>query len=321
MNVKRKIIWLLIVAMLLASCSGKQDDGGDTPTSSSLSTSVSPPASSMTAETRPEMAMEPERPTNNMAATTETAAEPNPAEESEESGGSGFSIAGLLGLSDEKKAIRILSNEPIVAEFLEGYPDWNGETWPEDEENDIWGVDFYSEAADEWLGWGMVNVNTGEILDYFVPRDLSPEEFQAGLATVEKLVLNDAGVQARLGDPDLWEHETYFNRWDQIWEVWFWHGLDELAVTVYLDEENAYLEEIFDPSQLEAEKEAEWQRDQAIELAWGGEGIDQALDGVDNWHTLVAPQGDLWAVSFIADDQELFFALVDIENQTIIETK
>lgn len=304
MNMKRKIVWLLIVIILLAACGGTQAEGEQT--------AVSPPASAQTADEAPP-------PTATAVAPT-TVPERDDAETASTSE-STLSPTDLQGLSAEDKAVRLLTNETAVAEFLDGYPDWNADTWPEDEENGIWGVSFYSEAADEWLGEGTVNINTGDILDYFIPRELSPEEFQAGLTEVETLVLNDAGVLARLGDPAVWEHETDYDRWEEMWYVWFWHGLDELAVSVYRDEEGVYLDEIFDPAQLEAEKEAEWQRDQAVELAWSAEGIDQALDGVDNWQTLVAPQGDLWAVSFVADDQELFFALVDINNQTIVETK
>jgi hypothetical protein len=322
MNTKRKLIWLLVLMVLLTACGGSRNGSGLTATSASPGTAVSQPTPADTA-TEPVVinptraaevaeSNEPEptgEPGPDMDAEIETELEP------------AVALSDLEGLEDDQKAIQLLASETAVAEFLVNYPDWSADSWPEDEENGIWGIDFYSEAADEWLGWGQVNIQTGEILDYFVPRDLSPEEFQAGLAEVEKLVLNDAGVQARLGDPELWEHETYFNRWDQIWEVWFWHGLDELVVTVNRDEENTYLEEIFDPSQLEAEKEAEWQRDQAVELAWSAEGIDQAFDGVDNWHTLVAPQGDLWAVSFVSDEQELFYALVDINRWEIVDAK
>ena len=319
MNRKKwqKMIWLLVMMMLLAACGGAGNNRADTavsqpsPTKIIANTEVAEPAiAEANDNAEPEAAPEME---------AETQPEPEP--ETEDEAEPTLVLADLAGLEDDQKAIQLLASETAVAQFLSDYPDWNGESWPENDASDIWSIDLYSEAADEWLGWGMVNINTGEILDYFVPRDLSPEEFQAGMAKVENLVLNDAGVQARLGDPALWEHETYYNRWDEQWEVWFAHGLDELLVTVYMDEEYIYLEDIIDPSQLEAEKEAELQRDQAVELAWSADGIDQALDGVDNWHTLVASRGDLWAVSFVSDDQELFFALVDIDNQTIVEAK
>ena len=220
-----------------------------------------------------------------------------------------------------QQAIQILLGETAVSEFLATYPDWAGDAWPENEEETIWGVDLYSDAADEWLGWGEVNIETGEILEYFVPRDLSAEEFQAGLAEVEAFVLNDAEILARLGNAVEWERDTYYDRWEQLWEIYFYKGLDEIVVIVYRDEEGMYLEEIANPNQLEVEEQAEFNRNQAIELAYEAEGIDQALDGSDNWVTFVADQGNSqWLVEFVADEELQFYALVDITNRQILES-
>ncbi len=227
----------------------------------------------------------------------------------------------LSGLEDDEKAVQILLGETAVSEFLSNHDGWISDVWQEDDNSTLWTVEFYDANEEEWLGWGEVDVQSSTILDFYVPRELSPEEFQTGMVQVEKLVLNDAGVQARLGDPDLWEHDTEYDSESEAWTVEFWHGLDALEAIVYLDEDGAYLEEIVNPNQLEAEEQAAYERDLAVELSWEADGIDAALDGVDNWHTLVSPQGELWAVSYIANDEELFFALVDIDAELIIDSK
>lgn len=219
-------------------------------------------------------------------------------------------------------AVQLMAEIPEVADWLANYPDWSGNAWAEGEDGRFYTVDLYSEAADEWLGWGYVNVADGLVEDYFVPRELSAEEFQIGREKVETFVFGDEEVLARLGNVADWGYDTWYNRWDANWQVWFWYGLEELAVTVGFWEEEPYLESIANPAEFEAEEALENSKNQAIELAWQAEGIDQAVAGVDNWQTYVSQQGDtVWAVTFATEDQELFYALVDIESWTVLESE
>lgn len=224
--------------------------------------------------------------------------------------------------SDEAAlAVQLLGAVPEVADWLASYPDWTGDAWLDGDDGVHYHVDLYSAAADEWLGWGYVNVAEGAVEDYFVPRELSAEEFQVGREKVEAFVFGDQEVLARLGNVADWDFDTWYNRWDANWEVWFWYGLDELVVTVNIWEDEAYLESIRNPAEFEADQALENNKNQAIELAWQAEGIDQAVAGIDNWQTYVSQQGDtVWAVTFATEDRELFYALVDIESWTVLES-
>lgn len=222
----------------------------------------------------------------------------------------------------EALAVQLMAEVPEVAGWLASFPDWTGSAWTEGEDGIYYTVDLYSAAADEWLGWGYVNVADGVVEDYFVPRELSAEEFQIGRERVEAFVFSDEEVLARLGNVDDWGYDTWYNRWDANWQVWFWYGLEELAVTVNFWEDEPYLDAIYNPAEFEAEEAAENSKNQAIELAWQAEGIDQAVAGVDNWQTYVAQQGDtVWAVTFATEDRELFYALVDIASWTVLESE
>jgi hypothetical protein len=226
-------------------------------------------------------------------------------------------------LSDEaRQAIQILAAIPEVGEWLATFPDWEADAWQDDEDGRFYSVDLYSEAADEWLGWGYVNVSDGTVDDYFVPRELSAEEFQAGLERVEQFVFSDGELLGRLGDVANWEHDSWYNRWEGNWEIWFWYGLEEVAVTVSIWEDELYIDRIYNPAELEAEEAAENSKNMAIDLAWQADGIDQAVAGVDNWQTYVSQQSEtVWAVTFATTDQELFYALVDIESEQILESE
>ncbi len=228
----------------------------------------------------------------------------------------------LSGSEVEGLAIQLAVAQPEVAAWLVNYPDWTGNAWVDSEDGRFYSVDFYSETADEWLGWVYVDVVDQVVTDFFVPRELTAEEFQAGLEKVEQFVMQDGEVLTRLGNTASWEHETSYNRWDAEWVVWFWYGLDELAVTVDFWEDEPYLVAIENPNEFDAQTTLENNRNQAIELAWQGEGIDQALAGVDNWQTFVSHQGgSIWAVTFATEERELYYALVDIENWNVLENE
>ncbi len=222
---------------------------------------------------------------------------------------------------EAQQAIDLLAAQEEVAAYLANHPGWVGEAWPE-EESSVWYVDFYDGATEEWLGGGSVDLASQEILGISIPRELTPEEIQAGKAEIEAFLAADAAIQARLGSyPRLWEHEISYDPWEQRWEAWYYHGLDAFTVLLYFEEDGRiYLDNIVDPYVLEEAAAEQLRRDQAVELAYEAEGIDDALAGVDNWRTYVEHQGEgRWTVEFVADGQLLFSALVDIDAWNVME--
>jgi hypothetical protein len=222
---------------------------------------------------------------------------------------------------EELAAIRFAASDPEIGAYLASYPDWHGHAYLEEDVSQGYSVDFYSDAADEWLGYALVDLDAQVVLEAFVPRELSADEFAAGSVAVSDLVFSDGEVLAMLGDPSEWGHELWYNRWEQAWEVFFWRGLDEIVVVVYMDSEGSWIE-IWDPAAMSAEEEVEVARNQAIELAYSADGVDQALAGTDSWTTYVEQQdANVWSVSFVDGDTLLFFALVDIGEGRVIQSE
>lgn len=233
--------------------------------------------------------------------------------------------------ANQRRAIEILSAHEEVAQHLDAYPGWSADAWQNEDDPALWNVNLVvlsveTGEQEDWLGEGKVNLETGEIVEYYVPRELTPDEFQTGLQKVEALVASDPEVQAVLGNPGFWEHTTYYERWGQHWETSFWYGLDSIVVrTSFNDDGVPSIEQIYDPNEMD-EAEADLQRrNQAIELAYESDGIDLALDNVDNWRTYVEDQSDddnvsRFSVEFVSDGEMLFYALVDIDAWTIIES-
>ena len=226
--------------------------------------------------------------------------------------------------SPEARTIKLIAAHPDAVAYLADYPGWTAEAWQEDDEDDaVWGADFF-DAEGEWIGYGQVNLQSAEVLDLYAPRGLTPEEFQIGQAAVEKLVLNDAEVLALLGDPADWERGSDYDRFEERWNVWFDRGLESWLAVVWQDEDTGkyHIEEILDPMAFDAAQAQEAARNQAIELAYSAAGVDEALDGVDNWRAYAENQGgSTWSVSFAADGKELFYTLVDIEAGQAPETQ
>ena len=234
-------------------------------------------------------------------------------------------LLGSLSLAqDENKqrAIDLIAAVPEVADYLKDFPDWKGNAWVHEEGTNIYKADFNSEAADDWLGFGIVNLDNEEIIETFVPTPLEPEIFEERKAKVEALVLNDAEVLARLNNLDLWEQEVDFNRYERNWKMTFHKGIEAVAIRLNGngDDEAFSIEELYDPKAFDEEKAQRNARDKAIELSWEAEGIGESLDGTDDWRVYAEQQdGSRWTVEFATDDKSLFSALVDIEAWEVLE--
>lgn len=224
----------------------------------------------------------------------------------------------------EQQVIDLVTAIPEVKAWLDRYPGWTTNVYPEDEANNIWKVDFCSNKdCDEWLGYGKVNLNTGEVIDHFVPRELSAEELAAGKDKIEKYLQYDPEVLVRQGNPELWYHEINWNRWDALWEARYSYGLEAFTVRLNINKETNKVEfdSIVDPNELKAEEKAEQQRNRARELIWEAEGVGEAVDGHDSWKTYVEHQGGgKYTVAFVADGKQLFSALIDVDAGKVLES-
>ena len=225
---------------------------------------------------------------------------------------------------DKQRAIDVIAAVPEVANYLGGFPDWKGNAWVHEEGTNIWKVEFHSEAADDWLGYGIVNLDTEEVRESFVPKPLEPEVFEERKAKVEVLVLGDAEVLARLENTDLWEQEVDFDRYERTWKMTFYRGIEAVAVDLNGDgdKDTFNIEKVYDPKAFDEEKAQRVARDRAIELSWEAEGIGESLDGTDNWRVYAEQQeGSHWTVEFATEERSLFSALVDIEAWEVLESR
>ena len=223
----------------------------------------------------------------------------------------------------EQEAIDIASHHPPIRAMLDLAPNWSASAWVEDEEEHIWGVEFWMDQAQtDWMGWAAVDLDSSEVLEYEIIALLPPEEEARQRTAVNDLVLVDAEVLALLGNPAEWDVYTEYNPWEGFWYVYFGKGLEEWAVEVqYEDADHITIQRIFDPSAFTADEAQRVARNQAIDLAYEADGLWEALQDYDDWKAYAAQiEGSQWAVSFASGNQELFYALVDIEAWEILET-
>lgn len=211
--------------------------------------------------------------------------------------------------------IRVIYDEALT-DFLEQYPNWSSYAYADSETQ--WHVDFYD--GEDWIGNAHIDFATDQLYDVFLVQDLSPEAYAVGREKIEKLIFSDAEVLALLGDPETWDYDISYNKWETHWEAWFGRNIEAFAMTFDEYDDQFYVSEIYDPYAFSAEEQEDLERNQAIELAYSAEGIDAALSGVDNWHTYAEPlKEDLWGVEFGGTEQ-LFYAVVNIATGEIVET-
>ncbi len=235
-------------------------------------------------------------------------------------------------MSDEEKAIAIAAGDEDLVALLEQFEDWEAEAYEEDE--DIYGVDFLvpiDPEDPEFIGFVLVNVATGEIYETFVPIVLPTSVEVVLQERVLNHVSNDPEVLSRLGSPDLWEHYVEFDGFDGLWYVGFERGLEVWVAVVEVvfvdaDEDNYDVQEIelygfFDGNRLEEQEQIANNKNQAIILAYEADGIDDAVGDVEDWTTMVSQyNGSQWTVQFISGDTVLFTALVDIEQDVVLQS-
>lgn len=222
----------------------------------------------------------------------------------------------------EQRLIQIAAESDTFVDWLAQHEGWVGHSYPPDE-GVVWYTEFFTnENNDEWLGYANVNAETGEIQDAFAPIPLPTDQFQEIQPRIQQLVLDDPEVQARVGDLATWDVYTDYNRYDADWEIAFYRGVEAVLVKATLEEGDDFsIHEIVNPHELTDEQNEQIARDTAIGLAYGAPDIDKALDGHDNWKTYVENQGGTrWSVSFNADDRELFYALVDVSSNKVLES-
>ncbi|MFN8445520.1 MAG: hypothetical protein U0175_32315 [Caldilineaceae bacterium] len=226
--------------------------------------------------------------------------------------------------SNEQQVLDLVTALPLAQEWLGRNPGWQSNVYQTDETENIWQVDFCTGAdCDNWLGYGKVNLNTGEVIESFFTRDLTTEEFAAGKPKLERYVQSDPEVQGRLSNPDLWYHEVSWNRWVQQWEVNYSYGLDAFTVRLYINEETGKVEldSIFDPNEMDAQTKENERLDKARQLIWEADGVGDAVEGHDTWKSYVEHQsGNQYTVALVADGQQLFSALVDVEAGTVLDS-
>ncbi|MFK7804406.1 MAG: hypothetical protein AB8G95_22415 [Anaerolineae bacterium] len=224
----------------------------------------------------------------------------------------------------ERQALQLLVQEKPIAMLLSTHAEWHVEMWLNEEEWQM-EIDLF-DANWEWISWAGVGLDENElpvvVNAMYAPQSLTVEEYQLQQSAAEGLVLNNAEVLAILGDPAEWERYAWYDEWEAAWDIYFYKGLDEISVRIDNYDGEMMVGSIKNLALLTEEQTIVDNHDRAIELAWSADGIDEALFSTDQeWRTYVTHIGEAqYGVSFAAADNELFFALVDIEAEQVLES-
>lgn len=234
-------------------------------------------------------------------------------------------LAGTAFAQDEELRDQVIAVAAASEEFVEALANYETyDTWAEplEEDPNTWFVEFYVESEDIFIGEALVDTTTWEIVESFVVEVLSEAELQAGEALVLNAIMSDSEVMAVVKDPSEWQIFVQYEGFDNMWSVVFINGLNEWEALVGVFEGEAYIESFTQLEAMDAYEEMEDERGRAVMLAFEAEGVDAALEGIDNWGTFAQPQADgTWSVLFVTFDRALFFVMVDLANETILEAR
>ncbi len=215
----------------------------------------------------------------------------------------------------QEAILRVVYDEALT-EFLDQYPNWSANAYADNETQ--WHVDFYD--GEDWVGNAHIDFSTDQLFEVYLVKDLSPEAYALGKEKLEQLISSDAEILAIIGDLKSWNYDISYNKWESRWQAWFDRNIETVAINFDEYDERFYVGEIYDPYAFTAEEQEELERNKAIELAYSAEGIDEALNGVENWHTYAEPLGEnLWGVEF-GGEERYFYAVVNIDSEEITET-
>jgi len=239
--------------------------------------------------------------------------------------GSGVYLSSLPAFADPspaQQAINIAARQPAIAAALTHFPDWSAIAEEDDPDENTWYVTFYEDQQqEEWLADALVDLDTEEVLEFYAPVFLTPEEEARQRAEVEALVLADPQVLALLGDPEDWQRYSDYDPYEVAWHVQFEHGLDAWDVIVMRDVDDRWqIDAIRDPMAFDEEEQQQVDRDKAIELAFESDALWRTLDEYDNWTALASPLTEAqWGVSFLSGTKEVYFVRGDIVAWEILE--
>lgn len=236
--------------------------------------------------------------------------------------------------AEANRAIALVENQPDFATMLAEHDSYRAEAWLLEEEqagDSLWEVEFFVDEGEDmtWLGWALVDVASGEILEQFVPRFISAEEINALAPRLREIALGDPEIAQVVTNPAEWQIGVEHNPYENLWEVYFGRGLDFWTVLIY---QNAY-----DETEMVAKSEAEFEvvavinetalqeqeadaqrRTDAIMLAFEAPGAEAALSRADDdWTTYVQPlDASRYTVEFVTTER-LFCVVVDVEAQRV----
>lgn len=242
-------------------------------------------------------------------------------EESGPSRGYDDQIEGWQATDDADQIIEQVAESQYFAAWLDENPGW--QAFAETDEGASWFVEFYIDNDDEeeFLGFAYLNVEQGVLGEWAITRPLSAAEFEKGQAEVVALLDSDPEIEVLLGDnPASWDRRVDYESIEGAWRARYTRGIEHIEIYFFEEDGDLVIGDMFMEGFLDEETGQQVARDLAIEIAFDTTEADERLDGIDDWTALAEPQPDgLWTVSFVSGDDSLLFAVVDVENEELVE--
>ncbi len=245
----------------------------------------------------------------------------------------GILLIFLLGLGFAQSFLRSVSFEEMdkekqeillkvikhtkVNNFLEQLDNWSADVYVEG----LWHIAFYE--GEDWVAEVLYDSASEELKADDLPKLLSQEEINVYEEAIKNHIFDDAEVREMFKNPNIYSKELVYHKFENYWSYYLFDGLDEFSIEIYPSGKNYFrIEQITNNNSLNADEQMEVNRNKAIELAYGAEGLDDVFEGFDDWYSYAEKYQDkLWMVEFAAEGKSLATILVDLANEVVLETK
>jgi hypothetical protein len=225
-------------------------------------------------------------------------------------------------------AIDVAASHPTFVAALKAHPGWKGAAYFTGNLFEVWRVQFWDKDGKP-IGHADVNVARKYVYWAEAHYKLSAEEKKPAAEHLRKFVLENAEVQAVIGDPDDYDYTDFdYDSGGNFWVVIFVKKASAVAVVVQfqsnspLSFERPVLKGFYFPNVLPYDDWEKAQKADAQAIAFSQSEIAAAMRKQAGWAASAIRTGDTtWTVTFTRGDKKLASAVVDTATRSVLSFK
>lgn len=237
-----------------------------------------------------------------------------------------LALAGVIQAQDdfaEAEVIAVAAQSDVFAAGLEMHPGWYAAAYDTENSYGVWRVQFWS-AEGEDLGWADVNPERERLYSWEAYFGATDAQKEAAYSVLRDFVSAQPEILELVEDPSLYDFYVDFDGYADLWGVYIDRGAESLYVLVDFEDDFAFtnpeLVRLYFSEVMSYDEWREGKGAEAAATAYAQPEIADAVRDVEGWQAAAEPAGSpLWRVSFLAGEDMLAWATVNIKTSEVVE--